>query len=123
MSKEVKVNEVKEETAVKPAEKSKKSKVAYFKNSYYSALKILVRGGKDDLDGLGVKESERFTPYYDTFKGDVVRVGYLRTESEEVAKRCREDSRCEEIDEKEYNLVTEGDSKTKPLEKAPIPTA
>lgn len=112
----------KNDGAEKPKEKA--NTVAYFRNPTYSGLTILVRGGEPDaLGGEGVKEKARFTPYYDTFKGDVVRVGYLKTESADVIKRCREDSTCIEISEKEYVLATEGDKDTPALEKAPIPQA
>lgn len=98
----------------------KKGKFTFWKNKRISALTILVRGGKDDLGQEGVKEKVRFEPYYDTWKGDVVRVGYLKTDSEEVAKRCEEDNYCEKITEKEYNLAVEGDDENKPLRRAPI---
>ena len=105
----------------KPAEK--KSESYYFRNTRYSGLKVLIRGGEDLLGAEGVKHTARFVPYYDTFKGDVVRVGYLATDRKDVAERCREDSGCEEISEKEYKLALEGDSKNKPLRRAPIAQA
>lgn len=101
----------------------KKAKVAFFKNTRYSGLTLLVRGGKDDLGAEGVEERARFVPYYDTFKGDTVRVGYLKTDNPKVAEIARNDSSCIEIDEKEYNLAIEGEGKTKPLARAPIPQA
>lgn len=95
----------------------KKPKAFYFRNKTYSGAKIYVRGGEDELGQLGIKEQARFMPYYDTWKGDTVRVGYLRTESAAIAKRCQEDRYCEEIDEKEYN------QSMKELRRAPIPVA
>ena len=109
-------NTQKEEKQI--SEKVKKEEKAYyFFNRRYSALKILVRGGKDELGAEGVKETARFTPYYDMWKGDVVRVGYLKTFSKNVAERCFEDSSCEEITEKEYTEAVEG---AKALRKAPL---
>ena len=102
--------------------KSEKSKVTYWRNKRYSALTILIRGGEDYNGQLGIKHEARFEPFYDTYKGDVVRVGYLKTDRADVAKRCEEDYTCEEITEKEYNLAIEGDGKdVKPLRIAPIP--
>jgi len=109
----------------KPAEKKEEKKATnyYFRNARYSGLKVLIRGGEDLLGAEGVKHTARFVPYYDTFKGDVVRVGYLETDRKDVAERCREDSGCEELTEKEYKLALEGDSKNKPLRRAPIAQA
>ena len=107
----VKKEEVKEQAP------KKKGKATYWRNKNYSACTILVRGGKDELGGEGVEERARFTPYYDTFKGDVIRVGYLETDSAKVAKRCEEDLYCEELSEKEYNEAV------KELRRAPIPQA
>lgn len=112
--------EVKQEVKQEAPKQEKKAKKFYFKNRHYSGLSILIRGGEDVNGQLGVEHTARFVPYYDMWKGDVVRVGYLVTEREDVAKRCREDFTCEEIDEKEYNLAVEGDEKNKPLRKAPI---
>lgn len=106
------------EVVAKP--QAKKSKKYYFKNRQYSALSILIRGGEDFNGQLGVEHKARFEPFYDVWKGDVIRVGFLVTDREDVALRCREDSSCEEIDEKEYTQAVEGDSKNKPLRKAPI---
>lgn len=75
-----------------------KKAVAYYKNKQYSALYILVR----DKTGKKTVEQARFTPYFDTWKGDVVRVGYLATDSKAVASRCELDDTCESIDKKEY---------------------
>lgn len=85
----------------------KKSQVTYWKNNRYSALTILVRGGEDYNGHLGIKHEERFVPYYDTWKGDVIRVGYLQTENKDVAERCTEDPTCIEITESEYNKAVE----------------
>lgn len=101
----------------------KKAETFYFRNTRYSGLSILIRGGEDELGALGVEYTARFTPYYDTFKGDVVRVGYLATDRKDVADRCLADSSCEEISEKEYKIAVEGDEKNKPLRRAPIPQA
>ncbi len=109
--------------AEKPEAKKAKKETFYFRNARYSGLKMLIRGGKDELGAEGVEHTARFVPYYDTFKGDVVRVGYLATERKDVAERCRDDSGCEEIDEKEYTLAIEGDAKHKPLQRAPIAQA
>jgi len=60
---------------------------------------------------------ETFTQYYDTYKGDVIRVGYLASRSEQVAKLCKEDLNVESISEKEYNEAI------KELRLAPVPAA
>lgn len=116
---EVKADELKEDGKLP----TKKATKFYFRNKHYSALTVLIRGGKDDLGHLGVEHKARFVPFYDTWKGDVVRVGYLETDRKDVADRCREDVTCEEIDEKEYNQAVVGDEKNKPLRRAPIPQA
>lgn len=107
--------------SVEPAEEQETSKKSfYFKNSRYSALKLLVRGGEDQAKMVGIKESARFVPYYDVFKGDVIKIGYLKTNSKAIAKMARADNSCEEIEEKEYNLALEGDDKHKALRRAPF---
>lgn len=108
-------------------EESKKPKAAFFISRKHAGLTVQVQKqvknsvtGKDDQE---VAEQESFTQYYDTYKGDVVRVGYLRTESPKIAETLRNDANVEEIDEKEYSQAVEGDKNHKPLAKAPVPAA
>lgn len=100
--------------------KASKTEVAYFRNPVHSALNIIVQ---DEKDPEVIAQSVRFTPYYDTWKGDTIRVGYLETGSKAVIERARNDSTCEEITEKEYKLAVEGNEKNKPLRKAPTAVA
>ena len=104
----------------KPAKKS----VAYFKSTRHAGLTLQVQKmvkQPDNSEKQEVAEEESFTQYYDTFKGDVVRVGYLRTESPAIAKLARSDENVEEIDEKEYNQAVDGDKNNKALQRAPVP--
>lgn len=131
-AKKQKKPQAKKQPATPAPEKPKAKEVFYFKNTQASGLKILIRGGTDELGQEGVEATERFTPYYDTWKGDPIKVGYLSTTNKKVADRCREDNSCEEISQKEYKEATEGvvdEAKTKdadnpvykvkPLRKAP----
>lgn len=89
------------------ATETSKSKLVYFRSSQYAGLTILKKDGS----------SVRFTVYFDTFKGDKVRVGFLATDDKEVIERCRS-LELEEVTEKEFNHETV-DAKTR-LEKAPV---
>jgi hypothetical protein len=115
----------KEEAKNEPvqADKADKKKAFFFKATKYPGLTLQVQKMVDNKatgqQEQQVDESARFTEYYDTWKGDVIRVGYLKTESPKIAKAARADENVEEIDEKEYTQAIEGDSKNKPLEKAP----
>lgn len=114
--------EKKVETVAAPKKASKK--FWYFKNLKYSGLTLLVRGGKDEFGDLGIAEQARFVAYYDTWKGDVVRVGYLKTDSKAIYEAAINDSSCIEIDEKEYKEAIEGNGKNiKPLRKVPVTLA
>lgn len=98
---------------------AKKGKTFYFRNTYFAGLCIQVQGHKENK-ATGEKEQfvaeeATFTQYYDTWKGDVIRVGYLATTSEKIAARCEEDLTCESISEKEYNEAVET------LKRAPVP--
>ena len=107
------------------APKAPKAEKFYFRNAMYAGVKIQVQKmvenkatGKPEQE---LDEELKFTQYYDTYKGDTIRVGYAVTESEKLAEACRADEYCEEIDEKEFTLAIEGDAKHKPLVKAPVP--
>jgi len=100
--------------------KASKIEVAYFRNPVHSALNVIVQ---DEKDPEVIVANERFTPYYDTFKGDTVRVGYFTTSNKAIIERCRNDTTCEEITEKEYNQNVVGDEKNKPLRTAPTAVA
>ena len=84
------------------AEANKKS-LTYLRSPEYAGLTIVKE------DGTTV----RFVPYYDTFKGDKVKVGFLATDDDEIVKRCESLGNIEVIDEKEFTKETES------LEKAP----
>ena len=100
---------------------AKKSSVSYFRNTKHSSLRVIVQ---DEKDPEQITEEAQFVPYYDTWKGDTVRVGYLKTDSDVIAKRCENDPTCESISEKEYNVAIEGDgNKNKPLRRAPTAIA
>jgi len=106
----------KDETATKTDKKS----VAYFKSPRHAGLTVQVQKMVKNADGTErqeVAEQETFTQYYDTWKGDVIRVGYLKTDSEKIAELCRADLNVDEIDEKEYNKAVEE------LRRAPVPAA
>lgn len=110
-----------------PKQAPAKKQVFYFKNRKYAGLTMQVQKTVDDpvthQKVQEVDEQATFEQFYDTWKGDVVRVGFLKTDSVAIAERCRADSSCEEIDEKEYNQAVKGDEKNKPLQKAPSPVA
>lgn len=103
---------------------AKKPKMAYFKAVKHAGLTLQVQKMVKQADGTEkqeVDEQATFTQYYDTWKGDVIRVGYLATDSEKIAKAARADENVEEIKEKEYKQAVEGDADNRPLERAPVP--
>lgn len=99
--------------------KPTKVKTFYFKSPVHAGLTVqvqkLVKNPQTGKDEQEVDEQASFTQYYDTWKGDVIRVGYLETTSEKIAKVCESDDNVITIDEKEYNEAVQK------LEKAPVP--
>lgn len=96
-----------------------KVKTYYFKSPVHAGLTIqvqkLVKNPQTGKDEQEVDEQVTFTQYYDTWKGDVVRVGYLETTSEKIAKVCESDDNVVTIDEKEYKKAVDE------LQRAPVP--
>lgn len=96
-----------------------KSKSFYFKAVKHAGLTLqvqkMVKNPKTGEDEQQLDEQATFTQYYDTWKGDVIRVGYLKTESEKIAKIAESDDNVETITEKEYNDAVEK------LRRAPVP--
>lgn len=89
----------------------------YFVNRNNAGASIMV--GEKAVNEIDVV---RFTPYYDTWKGDQVRVGYLKTDNKRAIELCQEDPNCEEISFSDYRLALEGDGKrNQPLGRAPLP--
>lgn len=96
-----------------------KSGVKYYVNRSYSAGSVTVRND----DGEAV-ETVRFVPYFDTWKGDQVRVGYLATDNKNAQETLANDESVEEISFSEYKLALRGDGKrNQPLGRAPIPAS
>lgn len=96
---------------------NKKSK-RYFKNEKTAGLSLIWQHPKDvALATPDDYKYIRFTPYYDTFKGDRVMVGYLETDNKKAVDILLKDNNCIEIDAKEYKKATEE------LAKAPIKVA
>lgn len=97
-----------------------KSGMKYYRNDFYSAASVLVR----DEDGDGVADEVRFVPYYDTYKGDQVRVGFLATDNKQAQETLKADPYAEEISFQDYKLALRGDGKrNQPLGRAPIPAS
>ena len=80
------------EQAPEKTETKSEAKIGYFKSIHASGLTILKKDGT----------SERFTSYFDTYKGDKVRVGYLETSDPEVISRCKSLNIVEELTGAEY---------------------
>lgn len=110
-------------TPTEPAP-SKKS-FSYFRSPRHAGLTIQIQKMTLDKETnkkvQEVDEQATFTQYYDTWKGDTIRVGYLKTDSEKIAEACRKDDNVEEIDEKEYNQLVVGDEKHPALKLASTP--
>lgn len=107
-----------------PAATPAKSKTAYFKAVRHAGLTLQVQKMVKQPDGTEkqeVDEQATFTQYYDMWKGDVIRVGYLATDSKKIAELARADENVIEIKESEYKQAIEGDKDNKPLERAPVP--
>lgn len=81
----------------------KESKKVFLKSERYSGLTVMKADGT----------SERFGIFYDTFKGDKIKVGFLATEDPEIVKRALVVEGVSEIDEKEFK-------QTEKLELAPV---
>lgn len=93
-------------------------KTHYFKSPVHAGLTIQVQKmvkQPDNTEKQEVDHQETFTQYYDTWKGDVIRVGYLETTSDQIAKICEADGNVVTIDEKEYKDAVEK------LDRAPVP--
>jgi hypothetical protein len=110
---EAKAKAEKEAAAKKAAADKAKAEKAeagkkFFKSVEYAGLSVLKEDGS----------TVRFTPYFDTFKGDTVRVGFLETEDKEVVDRLVSlGGGVTEVDEKEYKEAA------KKLERAPAYSA
>lgn len=103
---------------VKDDKKAKKEQTFYFKAPVHAGLTVQVQKVVKNADGTEqqvVDHQETFTQYYDVFKGDVKRVGYLATTDKRIADICESDDNVVTIDEKEYNKAIDE------LEKAPVP--
>jgi hypothetical protein len=112
MSEEVKQDEVKQAGSKKKAVKK------YYKNEKIAGLSVIWQHPKDTtLATPDDYKYARFTPYYDTYKGDRVMVGYLETDNEKLINVLSTDTSCIEIDAKEYEKATTE------LAKAPIRVA
>lgn len=85
------MSETKEKTAVKEI----KPQAVFFVNKTHSALTVV------KADGTRVT----FKPFYETFRGERVRVGYLKVDAKDkdLLDRVSNDTTCQEITEKEYN--------------------
>lgn len=104
--------EVKKEVVEKKATKR------FYKNEKIAGLSVIWQHPKDGATATPEDyKYVRFTPYYDTYKGDRVMVGYLETDNKKVADILATDSSCIEIDAKEYEKAT------KELVKAPLKVA
>lgn len=87
-----------------PVKEEQPKGAKFFRSAVYSGLVVLVDG----------ERKARFTPHFDTFKGDRVQVGYLATNDKDVIERLQGMSEVEEIDQKQY------DKDTSELEFAPV---
>lgn len=112
-------------TDAKDEKKAESKKVFYFKSPVHAGLTVqvqkLVKNPQTGKDEQEIAEQASFVQYYDTWKGDTIRVGYLSTTSEKIADVCNSDGNVVAITEKEYKMAVEGDKDTKPLERAPVP--
>ena len=99
--------------------KEEKKAVKYFRSTVAGLSVVVGYVGDENNDPTSVR-LVRFTPYYDTWKGDRIKVGYLETDNKVAIEKLKAVYEVEEIDEAEYKKAVEGDAKNKPLEKAPI---
>lgn len=123
-------------------QRAEKVSTHFFKCLMYPGLTVQVQKMVKNSDGSSTQEVDEqatFTQYYDVYKGDTIRVGFLKTTSEKIAKACESDLNCIRIKEAEYSEAVDGvvdkeatalakkeDSsavvyKIKPLDKAPVP--
>lgn len=91
----------------KAAPKVVKPSARFFKNKQHAAGTIIL----DPEAFTGV----RFVPYYETWQGDRVKVGYLKIEDPKVAEVVAGKRYVEEIKESEYNEATGQNAQRAPL--------
>lgn len=114
-----KETQAKNDKAMESIEVMKPKGAFYFKSPRFAGLTLqvqkMVKNPQTGKEEQEVDEQATFTQYYDTWKGDVIRVGYLMTESAKIAKLAESDDNVETITEKEYNEAVEK------LRRAPVP--
>jgi poly(A) polymerase Pap1 len=105
---------------------AKEVKSHFFKSPVYAGLTVQVQKMVKQPDNSlkqEVAEQASFVQYYDMWKGDVIRVGYLEVKSQAIADLCDKDVNVERITEKEYRQAVEGDEKNPALKRAPVAAA
>jgi hypothetical protein len=83
-------------------EKKETSKVKYYK-SFLAGLKVMV--SVDPYDAT-MNIYERFVPYKDVFKGEAVKIGYLKTDNKVVIEKLVGDHNVEVISKDEFEKAT-----------------
>jgi hypothetical protein len=86
--------------------KSNSVDTAYFKSKISG---LSVHFGPPEENQVA-PQTERFTPYYEMFQGDQIKVGYLKTKNPIVIQKCRNDFNVEEIDKYEYKKATNSEN-------------
>lgn len=85
-------------------ETAPKKTAKHFRSTSAAGMTILVDG----------EERARFVPFFDTYKGDKVRVGYLETDDKDVIERLENDNTVESVSADEFK------KETSKLELAPV---
>lgn len=75
---------------------------SYFRFESFSSLQVPT----DQVDEIGNPVYERFTPYFETYQGDSVKVGYLATSNPRVVEVLTADINVEVIDQKDFEKAT-----------------
>lgn len=91
---------VKSET---PEKQEKKAGMKYYRSTI-AGLGFQV--SESDPENPVAPEVVRFTPYFERFQGDRVRVGYLQTADAKLQKRLADDPNVEEISASDHKKAT-----------------
>ena len=105
------------EEVKKPAKKE----VKYFVNRLHSGGGFIVDPGDGQDPATQVKV--RFTPFFDMWKGDTIKVGYLESDDPRVHKALENAQGVEEIKQSEYEKAVGKDGEKGELNRAPLPVA
>ena len=97
-------------------ESQAKTQTAYFR-SRFAGLKVVVG---EAPEGELEQEFVAFTPYWERWDGDRVRVGYLATDNPVAIEKLSADDNVEKITKTDFEAATDTERAKKPAVRAPL---